>query len=207
MEAESIAIFDILDRAYPEEIRFIKERNPFRFLCTVILSASSTDRQAEKAEHNLNSALPTPSDILSADISLIESLINGAGLSKSKARSIKALSEVYLREGKIPESIEELTRIPGIGVKTANCYLVDILSKPGVIVDTHFARVSHRLGLTSSENRSKVYKEIRESFPCEYWARLSMTLNLHGRLYCKARKPLCRDCMLSSICPSRASFS
>ena len=105
-----------------------------------------------------------------------------------------------------PETVEELIKIPGIGVKTANCYLVDILDKPGVIVDTHFARVVHRLGLTSTDDRDKVYREIRKEFDPSMWSRLSMTANLHGRKYCKARSPLCSTCFLSSICPSKAFF-
>ena len=206
MESKSIEIYKKLDNAYPERIAFIEQDDPFRFLCTVILSASSTDREAMKAEQALHERLPFPRDIAEADISLIESFIKSAGLFKNKARSIKALAEVYVERGMIPETIEELTRIPGIGVKTANCYLVDILKRPGVIVDTHFARVVFRLGLTSTDDRDKVYKEIRQKFDSALWSRLSMTANLHGRVYCKARKPLCSECFLSSICPSRASF-
>ena len=141
-----------------------------------------------------------------AQSSQVEELIKSAGLYKNKARSIKALAEVTLREERIPETVEELIKIPGIGVKTANCYLVDILDKPGVIVDTHFARVVHRLGLTSTDDRDKVYREIRKEFDPSMWSRLSMTANLHGRKYCKARSPLCSTCFLSSICPSKAFF-
>lgn len=206
MEKKSIEIYKKLDEAYPKEIEFIKRGDPFRFLCTVILSASSTDREAMRAEERLHSALPSAESIADAESSQVEELIKSAGLYKNKARSIKALAEVTLRDGRIPETVEELIKIPGIGVKTANCYLVDILDKPGVIVDTHFARVVHRLGLTSTDDRDKVYREIRKEFDPSMWSRLSMTANLHGRKYCKARSPLCSSCFLSSICPSKASF-
>ena len=206
MESKSIEIFKKLDEAYPQTIEFIKRGEPFRFLCTVILSASSTDREAMRAEERLHLRFQSAKEIAKADISEIEELIKSAGLYKNKAKSIKALAEVYVRDGKIPETVEELTKIPGIGVKTANCYLVDILNKPGVIVDTHFARVVYRLGLTTTDDRDKVYKEIRSTFDSSMWSRLSMTANLHGREYCKARSPLCSLCFLSSICPSKASF-
>ena len=206
MEKKSIEIYKKLDEAYPKKIEFIKRGDPFRFLCTVILSASSTDREAMRAEERLHSALPSAEAIADAESSQVEELIKSAGLYKNKARSIKAIAEVTLREGRIPETVEELIKIPGIGVKTANCYLVDILDKPGVIVDTHFARVVHRLGLTSTDDRDKVYREIRKEFDPSMWSRLSMTANLHGRKYCKARSPLCSTCFLSSICPSKAFF-
>ena len=194
MEKKSIEIYKKLDEAYPKEIEFIKRGDPFRFLCTVILSASSTDREAMRAEERLHSALPSAEAIADAQSSQVEELIKSAGLYKNKARSIKALAEVTLREGRIPETVEELIKIPGIGVKTANCYLVDILDKPGV------------LGLTSTDDRDKVYREIRKEFDPSMWSRLSMTANLHGRKYCKARSPLCSTCFLSSICPSKAFF-
>ena len=206
MENKSIEIFKKLDEAYPKEIKFIKRDDPFRFLCAVILSASSTDREAMRAEERLNSVFDTAKKIAEADIAQIENLIKSAGLYKNKAKSIKALAEVYVRDNKIPETVEELIKIPGIGVKSANCYLVDVLGLPGVIVDTHFARVVYRLGLTSSLDRDKVYKEIRKTFDSSLWSRLSMTANLHGSTYCKASSPLCSSCFLSSICPSRASF-
>lgn len=207
MEKKSIEIFNKLNEAYPEKIEFITEKDPFRFLCAVILSASSTDREAMKAEERLHERYPDPASIAEASLEEIGSLIRSAGLYRNKARSIKSLAMVVVEKGCIPESIEELTRIPGIGVKTANCYLVDILRRPGVIVDTHFARVVYRLGLTTTNDRDKVYAEIRKSFDETMWSRLSMTANLHGRLVCKARAPECDACILSSICPSRASFS
>ncbi len=205
MESKSIDILKILDSYYPEKIEFIKKGDPFRFLCTVILSASSTDAGAEKAEENLHSALDSPEKIAAEKPEVIEELIKSAGLKKGKARSIKALAEVVVREKGIPEDIESLTRIPGIGVKTANCYL-EYLGKPAVIVDTHVARVAKRLGITSTDNRDASYLEIRRIYDEADWSRISMTLNLHGRKICHARKPECIRCPLSSICPSKASF-
>ena len=185
---------------YPENIEFIPQDDPFKFLVTVILSASSTDIKACKGADELFAIAPTPSDIAKMEVSDIERIIHFVGLGWGKAKSIKALSEVAAKSG-IPETLEELTAIPGIGEKTANCYLVNILGKPGVIVDTHFARTASRLGLVKATERNAIYKEIKNDFPPEIWSRLSMTVNLHGRTYCTARTPKCSDCPLKSLCP------
>lgn len=190
---------------YPEEIEFIPADDPFRFLCTVILSASSTDEMALRSADKLFSSHPTAKDIAGLEEEEIASYIRSSGLTKSKARSIKALSRKASEEG-IPETLEELTRLPGIGEKTASCYLVSILKKPAVIVDTHFARVASRLGLVKATTRDAIYKEVKESYPEEIWARLSMTVNKHGRTYCFARKPDCNGCPLGELCPSWKKF-
>ena len=199
-------IIDTLFSYYPEEIEFISEKDPFRFLVTVILSASNTDESAEKCARNLFSVLPDPNAIASADSNQIEKLIWSGGLAKSKARSIKALASYVVGNGKIPEEIDELTKIPGIGEKTANCYL-GFLSRPAVIVDTHFARVVSRLGLVDAgeKERDKVYKLVKKKFPERIWYRLSMVLNKHGRVYCKSRDPNCTSCPVSKLCPKRRS--
>lgn len=198
---------DILFSHYPEKISFIPADDPFRFLVTVILSASSTDVQALKSAGVLFSRFPGYEEIYSAEIGDIEDAIRSSGLVRNKARTIKAVSAVMHDKGVLPETVEELVRIPGIGEKTANCYLGDVLGKPAVIADTHFVRVANRLGLVDSTDRKKAYLQIREKYPQSIWTRLSMTANLHGRTYCKAKKPLCGQCPLKAVCPSRASLS
>ena len=193
-------IIRLLDEHYPKDISFLPVISPFRFLVTVMLSASTTDRQAEKAAENFFSSYPDASAIAEADEDDIEALIHSAGLSRSKARNIKR-SAAYIRDHGLPESEEELVRLPGVGEKTAACYLVSVLGRPGVIADTHFVRVAKRLGLTDTDDRNKSAKEIREHFPESMWSRLSMALNLHGRVVCHA-KPDCPSCPVSAICPS-----
>lgn len=204
MTEESRQIVERLRAINTEEIAFIHEREPFRFLVTVILSASNTDIAAEKSAAKLFGALPTPKDIDDADISVVEDLIRSSGLSRNKSRSIKALAHVVVTEGKIPETIPLLTKIQGIGVKTANCYLVSVLGLPGVIVDTHFARTSFRLGLSNTDDRDKCYKYIRENYPDDMWSDMSMMVNKLGRDFCHARKPDCAGCPLADLCPSRS---
>ena len=193
-------IIRLLDEHYPKDISFLPVISPFRFLVTVMLSASTTDRQAEKAAENLFSSYPDASAIAEADEDDIEALIHSAGLSRSKARNIKR-SAAYIRDHGLPESEEELVRLPGVGEKTAACYLVSVLGRPGVIADTHFVRVARRLGLTDTDDRLRSAREIRERFPEAMWSRLSMALNLHGRVVCHA-KPDCPSCPVSAICPS-----
>lgn len=200
-------ILSVLFSFYPEKISFIPSDDPFKFLVTVILSASSTDVQALKSSKNLFSHFKGYEELYQADISEIEDLIRSSGLVKNKARTIKAVSAVMHEKGALPETVQELTAIPGIGEKTANCYLGDVLNKPAVIVDTHFLRVANRLALIEESDRIRAYHKIREKFPPEIWTRLSMTINLHGRTYCKAKKPLCDTCPLNGLCPSRAFLS
>ncbi len=194
------AIFDILSSYYPERISFLPVISPFRFLVTVMLSASTTDRQAEAAAERLFSRFSDAGQIMDADEDEIELLIRSAGLSRSKARNIKGVAR-YAAEHGIPEDMEGLTALPGIGEKTASCYLAEILGKPAVIADTHFVRVARRLGYTDTSDRSLSAREIRQRFPEQMWTRLSMVLNLHGRTFCKA-KPICSTCPVSSLCPS-----
>lgn len=188
----------LLDEHYQKEISFLPVISPFRFLVTVMLSASTTDRQAEKAAENLFSSYPDAAAIADADEDDIEALIHSAGLSRSKARNIKR-SAAYIRDHGLPESEEELVRLPGVGEKTAACYLVSVLGRPGVIADTHFVRVARRLGLTDTDDRLRSAREIRERFDPSLWARMSMTVNLHGRTVCSP-KPRCSECFLLGLC-------
>ncbi len=193
-------IFSIIDKHYPEEISFLPVISPFRFLVTVMLSASTTDRQAEKAAENLFSVYPDERAIAAADAADIEKLIRSAGLSKSKSKNIKGTAEAVAASG-LPDTMEGLMSLPGVGEKTASCYMHSILGRPAVIADTHFVRVAKRLGFTDTDDRNKSAKEIRERFPEAMWSRLSMALNLHGRVVCHT-KPDCPSCPVSAICPS-----
>ena len=191
-------IVKMLDEHYPADISFIPVTEPFRFLVTVMLSASTTDRQALLAAERLFAAFPDADAVAEASEEDIEALIHQAGLSHSKARNIKRSAE-YIRQFGIPETEDGLVKLPGVGEKTAACYLVSVLNKPGVIADTHFVRVARRLGLTDTDDRARSAREIREKFDPSLWARISMTVNLHGRLVCSPR-PECGKCFLSDIC-------
>ena len=198
-------IVEKLRNFYPERIRFIKEEDPYRFLITVMLSASTTDRQAENAASSLFSVYPDAKSVGEAEVSSIESLIRSAGLSKTKAPRIKDVSR-YIASHGIPDNIEKLQALPGIGEKTAACYALDILGQDAVIADTHFVRTSKRLGFIDTSDRIKAAREIRERFPENEWGFLSMAVNKLGRDFCHPR-PDCKQCFLSSICPSSEVLS
>lgn len=193
-------IFFQLNAKSPEKVFFLKQTEPFRFLVTVILSGSSTDRQAELSAERLFSTFPTLEELSMATEEQIGECIHASGLFRSKAHKISLLSKIVLEKG-IPNTMEELVELPGVGEKTAACYLSSVLGQPAVVVDTHFARTARRLGLTDTDDRAKAAQEIREKFPSEYWNRLSDTVNLLGRIYCRP-KPKCEECFMAKLCPS-----
>lgn len=200
MRSREKSIYDELNYHYPKEISFLEVKSPFIFLVTVMLSASSTDKRAQAASDRLFSIYKDEKALASADEDSLEALIHDVGLARSKARNIIAMSKKVVELGSIPSDMEGLCSLPGVGEKTASCYLSTILGEPAVIADIHFVRVAFRLGLTDTVDRNKAAAEIRKAFPSKYWTRLSMTVNLHGRLVCKP-KPKCKECFLSSLCP------
>ena len=160
---------------------------------------------AEKAAENLFSVYPDENAIAAADADDIEKLIRSAGLSKSKSKNIKGTAEAVAASG-LPDTMEGLMSLPGVGEKTASCYMHSILGRPAVIADTHFVRVAKRLGFTDTDDRNKSAKEIRERFPSSQWSRMSMVVNMHGRTVCRP-KPRCMECPVRTLCPSSDAAS
>lgn len=199
--------FDRLSSIYPEDISFLREDDPFRFLSSVLLSAQTRDDYVNAVTPKLWERYPTVEDLAKADLAELEDIVHPLGFYRMKARSLKALAGKIAELGYIPETIEELVKLPGVGRKTANCYINHVQKKPAVIVDTHFGRVARRLGYARSSDPEELEMEIRSSFPPEDWSRLSMVLNLHGRKYCHARKPECASCPVNSYCTSSEKSS
>ena len=204
MTSRDFLIFNKLNSFYPERISFLPVKSPFVFLVTVMLSASSTDVRASAAADRLFFSFPDEKALSEANVEEIEKIIHDVGLSWSKAKNIK-LTAKKIAENGLPTTMEELVALPGVGEKTASCYLATILGESVAIADTHFVRVAERLGFTTTKDRTIAARQIRERFDSEYWTRLSMTVNKHGREICKP-KPKCSECFLSSICPS-SNFS
>ncbi len=194
-------IYTLLDENSPREVFFLPPSEPFRFLTAVILSCAGSDRAALLSLERLFSRYSTPLEITQAPDDEIESLIHSSGLAEKKRRTIKAAAEYFVKNGK-PESREELLSIPGIGEKTASCYMQRVLGESAVVVDIHFERVSWRLELSSSHDRVRTMHEIMEKFDRECWNRLSDTVNLLGRTFCRP-KPRCGECFLSETCRKR----
>lgn len=194
--------FEILDSIYPEDISFLSADTPFRFLVSVCLSAQTTDASVMRVTPVLFSRYPGPEELSEALAEDVEAIIKPLGFYRMKARNIISLAKAIAEKGSIPDTIDELVKLPGVGRKTANCYLLHIENKPAVIVDTHFRRVAKRLGYASEDNPDKVELEIKSRFPESIWSRMSMTLNLHGRKYCHSRKPECSICPVREYCIS-----
>ena len=201
-KSKAILIADTLDSHYPPEIQFLHFKNSFELLIAVILSAQTTDEQVMRVVPALFAKYPTPQKMAKAPVENLEDLIHATGFFHAKAKNIKATSQKLLElyGGVVPSTIEELIKLPGVGRKTANVVVGTLFDKPAVIVDTHFKRVTYRLGLTKNTEPDKVEADIRKLLPPEKQYRFSMTANLHGRECCHARKPECDACLLKDLC-------
>ena len=195
--------FEILSGTYPEEINFLHADTPFQFLVSVCLSAQTTDAAVMKVTPSLFALFPDAHAMSSADVESIGEIIRPLGFWRTKAKNIIGLALAVDEMGHIPETIEALVRLPGVGRKTANCYINHICNKPAVIVDTHFKRVAKRLGYTEETDPDRVEADIKSKYPENVWSRMSMVLNLHGRKYCFAKNPDCEGCPVHDYCISR----
>lgn len=196
-------IFELLKGNYGEVKPFLKFSNPLESLIATILSAQCTDERVNMVTEKLFKKYKKPEDYLMVKQEELEEDIKSTGFYKNKAKTIRNLCKTIIEkyEGKVPPSMEELTKIPGIGRKTANVVLSQAFGiVEGITVDTHVLRVSQRLGLTKNKDPEKVEQDLMKKFEKEKWYQLSMLLILHGRKICNARKPKCSECFLSSLC-------
>lgn len=195
-----------LKAEYGEEISTdLNYKTDWQLLFTVMLSAQNTDKNVNKVTKKLFVDYPTLQSFADVSIGDLEKAVYSTGYYKSKAKHIKASAEMLVRDfnGKIPDNIEDLIKLPGVGRKTANVVLGILgTNQDGVVVDTHVVRIAYRLGLTSTRtNREKAEKELNVIIPKKKWEHFSLYLINHGRRYCKARKPNCAECPLKEICP------
>ncbi len=193
-----------LTQAFPEIHSPLHHRNPYELLVATILSAQSTDEQVNRVTPDFFSIYPEPDSLAKASVPEIGSSIHSIGLFRSKARTLKKCARQLLEYygGEVPAPMEGLTRLAGVGRKTANVVLGQAFGIPGVVVDTHVMRLSRRLGLTKQTEPSKIEKELMAHLPKEQWSPFSHRLILHGRKVCYARKPRCEICTLNNPYPS-----
>jgi endonuclease III len=194
-----------LKRAHPDAHCELDHETPLQLLVATILSAQCTDKRVNMVTPLLFQTFPTAEALADAPQEKLEDLIRSTGFFRNKAKSLiglgKALVERY--DGEVPDSMEALVKLPGVGRKTANVILGNAFSKnEGVVVDTHVGRLSYRLGLTREKDPIKVEQELMLLFPRGDWALLAHVLIFHGRRVCDARAPKCEICVLSDICPS-----
>ena len=200
----------LFDEHYPDAECALTFSNPFELLVATVLSAQCTDVRVNMVTPALFARYRTVSDYAAADPDTFMEEIRSTGFFRNKAASIigaaRRIEERF--GGRVPETLEELVSLPGIGRKTANVILGNAFSIPGIVVDTHVQRLSRRLGLTSEKDPVKIEFALMKLFPRSRWTLLSHQFIAHGRSLCKARRPLCGDCFFdSSLCPSRDSLS
>lgn len=202
--ARAKEILSLLKKYYPDAKCSLDFKSPFELLVATVLSAQCTDERVNKVTPELFKKLPDAKAMASVKIEVLENLIRSTGFYKNKAKNLKQTAEI-LRDkydGEIPQTLDELTHLAGVGKKTANVVLGTAFGiAAGVVVDTHVGRLSQRLGLAKSKTPEKIQKELEEIVPREDWIKLSHLLIYHGRAVCKARKPQCEVCFLQEICP------
>jgi endonuclease-3 len=192
----------ILRSTYPEVKTQLFYRNSFELLVATILSAQCTDKQVNSVTKLLFNILKTPDDFAKAPLETIENLIRPTGFFHNKAKNIKncakKLKEKY--NGKVPRSLDELVKLPGVGRKTANVVLGAAFGIPGIVVDTHVARISQRLELTLNKDPVKIEYDLMKIIPQKDWSDFTLQLIFFGRDTCTARKPECPTCPLNKLC-------
>ncbi len=203
-------IVERLARSYPGSAKTLCELrfdSPFQLLAATILSAQCTDERVNAVTRVLFVEYPTPADMAGAEIAELERVIYPTGFFRNKAKSLIGMAQaIASRGGTVPTTIEELTKLPGVGRKTANVLLSVAFGLPGLPVDTHVARLSARLGLTKSKDPVQIEKDLLAWVAPGDTGALSLRLILHGRRVCAARRPACEQCVLADICPSAGRF-
>jgi endonuclease-3 len=199
----------ILKKMYPDAKPSLNYRNPLELLVATILSAQSTDVQINRVTEKLFKKYSTAKDYANADLMELENDIYSTGFYKNKAKNIKGAAELIVEHynGKVPETMEELVTLPGVGRKTANIVLARAFGViEGIAVDTHVKRVSRRLNFTKNSDPEKIEADLISIAPKEELDSISMILIYHGRKICQARKPKCEICILKNLCPSSMIF-
>lgn len=192
-----------LRQEYPDARIRLRFRNPFELLIATILSAQCTDERVNQVTEVLFEKYRTPEDYLRVPIEELERDIYPTGYYKAKARNIRACCQALLERfgGQVPQTLEELTSLPGVGRKTANVVLGEFFEPQGIVVDTHVARLVQRLGFVHTSNREHIERQLLQLVPRSEWVRFTHLMIAHGRAVCRARRPLCTRCVLRDLCP------
>lgn len=196
------SILSLLDTLYGTVKDNFRYQEPWQLLIAIILSAQSTDKQVEKVLPDLFRRFPTVKDVAEAGQGEIEGCIRSVGLYKHKAENIKKCCCRLLNEynGQVPDNMEQLLSLPGVGRKTATLFLADAFGIPGITVDTHVFRISKRLGWARGKNPHTVEKELERVLPREHWNRINFQLISLGREVCTSRRAHCERCPLKDLC-------
>jgi len=203
---EAARIYSLLLKRYPdasEAPETVARGTPFEVLILTILSAQTTDKAVLKVKPSLFAKYPGPEDLARAKTGDVEKIIHSLGYYHAKAKNIIAASQTLLDHfgGNVPETMDEILTIPGVGRKTANIVLYHALGRnEGIAVDTHVRRLSQRIGFSDTDNVAIIERDLMALFPQDGWGDLTDVLIAHGRTTCDAKKPLCNECVISGMC-------
>ncbi|MFS8541781.1 MAG: endonuclease III [Tissierellales bacterium] len=199
---EAKKVIDILLELYPDAKAELNFSNPFELLIATILSAQTTDIQVNKVTDKLFRDYKTPQDFIKLSEEELAEKIKSLGFYKNKSKNILATCRILVEkyQGKVPDTREELMKLPGVGRKTANVVISNAFGKQAIAVDTHVFRVSNRIGLANSDNVFDTEKDLMNNIDESMWSKAHHLLIFHGRRVCKSRKPLCEKCPLTDYC-------
>ena len=202
-------LIEIFPQVYPDARTELNFKNPLQLLIATILSAQCTDKRVNLVTPALFKKYRTAADYAKAPPAELEKAIQSTGFFRSKTKSIRGATSTIAKQfgGRVPDSMEELRALPGVGRKTANVVLGNAFHKDeGIVVDTHVIRLSQRLGLTKQSDPEKIERDLMKLVPREHWTNWSHWLIWHGRRRCYARKPDCSQCEVFRLCPSGKVF-
>ena len=199
---KAVEICKLLKVDYPDAICQLNAETPFQLLVATRLSAQCTDARVNLVTPALFKKYPTENELSIADIEDVEKLIHSCGFYRAKAKDLVGMAEMVKTKynGILPDNIEELTLLPGVGRKTANLIVGDVYHKPSVVVDTHCIRITNRIGLTKEKDPTKIELELKKLLPPEESNDFCHRIVLHGRKICIARRPKCDECILNNLC-------
>jgi endonuclease III len=201
----ALEVFSRLKRAYPDARTELDYQTPLQLVIATILSAQCTDKRVNMVTPLLFRTFPTATALADAPREQLEEIIKSTGFFRNKTKSLIGLGKALVERhnGEVPDSMDALVKLPGVGRKTANVILGNAFGKnEGIVVDTHVARLSHRLGFTRETDPVKIEQDLMRLFPREDWTLLAHLLIFHGRRACVARSPKCEICVVNDICPS-----
>ena len=199
---QASVLIKLLNKSIKNPKTSLKYRNRFTLLTSVVLSAQCTDTNVNNVTKKIYQKYYQPEHFIDLGINKIKKLIKSIGLFNTKAKNIYHLSKILLdkHQGKVPDKFEELILLPGVGRKTANVVLNAVFNKPTIAVDTHVFRVGNRTGLASAKNPTQVEDQLLKILPKNHIKKAHHLILLHGRYVCKARNPLCKECVINKIC-------
>ena len=198
----ALSVLKILEQNIPEMISLLTVKNCYQMLIAVILSAQTTDNQVNRVVPTLFQRFPNAEKLAESEIGEVEQIVKSTGFYRVKAKNIRNTARALIDrfDGIVPESMEDLTSLPGVGRKSANVVRGHCFGLPAIIVDTHFMRVSRRIGLTQEKDPKKIEKDILTILPRELHYSFSMRVNRLGRMWCDARNPKCAECPVHDYC-------